>query len=175
VADVHPRSGVAGQQRVAGDDGFLGGTGPAGQAEQRGVGSFVRDGADREPRLLGVLGNEDTNARGVFEGAAHDQRVVHADAVVGEHPHLTSAGGHQAHLGELGARQPHGDRADRMHVDEPDLLAPVPDVVGDDGAVGDRVGVGHREHRGVAAQSRCGRTCFDVLGVLTARLSQVGV
>ena len=62
-----------------------------------------------------------------------------------------------------------------MHVDEPDLLAAVPDMVGDDGAVGDRVGVGHREHRGVATQSRCCRTGFDVLGVLTARLTQVGV
>ena len=37
------------------------------------------------------------------------------------------------------------------------------------------VGVGHREHRGVAAQSRCGRTGFDVLGVFAARLAQVGV
>ena len=62
-----------------------------------------------------------------------------------------------------------------MHVDQPDLLAAVPDVVGDDGAVGDRVGVGHREHRGVAAQSRCSRTGFDVLGVLPAGFTQVGV
>ena len=62
-----------------------------------------------------------------------------------------------------------------MHVDQPDLLAAMPDVVGDDRAVGDRVGVGHREHRGVAAQSRCGRTGFDVLGVLAAGLAQVGV
>ena len=37
VADVHPRAGVAGQQRVAGDDGLLGGAGPAGQAEPGGV------------------------------------------------------------------------------------------------------------------------------------------
>ena len=62
-----------------------------------------------------------------------------------------------------------------MHVDEPDLLAAVPHVVGDDRAVGDRVGVGHREHRRVATQSRCGRAGFDVLGVLAARLAQVGV
>ena len=71
--------------------------------------------------------------------------------------------------------QPDGDRADRVHVDQADLLPAVPDVVGDDRAVGDRVGVGHREHRGVAAQSRCRRTGFDVLGVFAAGLAQVGV
>ncbi len=37
VADVHPGPGVAGQQRVAGDDGLLGGAGPAGQAQPGGV------------------------------------------------------------------------------------------------------------------------------------------
>ena len=82
---------------------------------------------------------------------------------------------HQAHLGELLALQAHGDRADRVHVDQADLLAAPPHVVGHHRAVGDRVGVGHREHRGVAAESRCGRTGFDVLGVLAARLAQVGV
>ena len=100
--------------------------------EPGGVRSLVGDGADGEPRLFGMLGDQHAKARGVLERAAHDQRVVHADAVVGEHPHLPGTGGHHAHLGELGARQPHGDGADGMHVDEPDLLAPVPDVVGDD-------------------------------------------
>src|SRR5690606_16958013 len=36
-------------------------------------------------------------------------------------------------------------------------------------------GVGHREHRRVAAESRCRRTGFDVLGVFAAGLAQVGV
>ena len=62
-----------------------------------------------------------------------------------------------------------------MHVDQPDLLAAVPDVIGHHRAVGHRVGVRHREHRGVAAQCRCCRTGFDVLGVLAARLTQVSV
>ena len=98
-----------------------------------------------------------------------------AFAVVGEHPHLRGAGGHHAHLGELGSGQPDGDRADRVHVDQPDLLPPVPDVVGDHRAVGDRVGVGHREHRGESTESRCGRAGFDVLGVFAAGLAQMGV
>ena len=172
---MHPSTGVAGQQRIAGDNGFLGGTWPACQSEPRGVGSLVGDGADGEPRLFGVLRDQDTQARGVLEGPAHDQRVVDADAVVGEHPHLTGTGVHHAHLGELRSGQAHGDRSHRVHVDQADLLTAMPDMVGDDGAVGHRIGVGHREHRGVAAQSRCRRAGFDVLGVLAARLTQVGV
>ena len=105
----------------------------------------------------------------------HHQRVVHADAVVGEHAHLGRARGHHSHLGELGSGQSHGDRADRVHVDQADLLAAVPHVVGDHRAVRHRRGVGHREDCGVAAQSCCGRTGFDVFGVFAARFAQVGV
>ena len=105
----------------------------------------------------------------------HHQRVMHADAVVGEHPHLGRAGGHHSHLGELGSGQAHGDRPDRMHVDQADLLAAVPHVVGDHRAVCDRVGVGHRENCGETAQSRCGRAGFNVFGVFAARLAQMGV
>ena len=110
---MHACSGVTGQQRVAGDDGFLGRAGPARQTQPRRVGSLVRDGADGEARLLGVLGDQDTQAGGVLERTAHDQRIVHAEAVVGEHPDLPGTGGHHAHLGELGARQTHRDGADR--------------------------------------------------------------
>ena len=43
------------------------------------------------------------------------------------------------------------------------------------GGVGDRVGVGHRVDRGVAAERRGPRAGLDRLGVLPARLAQVGV
>src|SRR5581483_9203443 len=69
----------------------------------------------------------------------------------------------------------HRHRADRVHVDQTHLLAPLPDVVGDHRAVGDRVGVGHREHCGVSAQSGCSRTGFDVFRVFAARFTQVSV
>src|SRR6476620_1250227 len=62
-----------------------------------------------------------------------------------------------------------------MHVDQADLLAAVPDVIGDDRAVGDRIGVGHREYGGVSAQSSCCRTGFDILGVFSSGLAQMGV
>ncbi len=168
-------SGIAGQQCVPGDDGFLGRARPARQTQQRRVGSLMRDGADGEAGLFGVLGDEDTKAGCVFKRTPHDQWIVHAETVVGEHPHLPGAGGHHAHLGELRTCQTHRDGAHRMHVDEADLLTAVPHMVGDDRAVGDRVGIGHREYRGVAAQSRCRRAGFDVLGILPAGLAQVSV
>ncbi len=110
-----------------------------------------------------------SSARRITSGSCH------ADTVVGEQLDLRQTGCHQAHLGELLALQAHRDRTDRVHVDQPDLLAATPHVVGDHRAVGHRVGVGHREHRGEPAESRCRRAGFDVLGVLAARLAQVGV
>src|SRR5215211_1734093 len=57
---------------------------PAREPETGGVGPFVGDCADGQPWFLGVLGDQHAEAGGVLEGAAHHQRVVHADAVVGE-------------------------------------------------------------------------------------------
>ena len=41
-----------------------------------------------EPRLLRVLGDDAVERLDVLQRAAHEQRVVHARAVVGEHPDL---------------------------------------------------------------------------------------
>ena len=172
---MHPRAGVPRQQGVARDDRLLGCPRPARQTEPGRIGALVRDGADREPRLLGVLGDQHAQAARVLKRAPHDQRIVDADAVVGEHPHLTDPCGHHSHLGELGACQSDGHRPDRMHVDQSDLLPAVPDVIGDHRTVGDGVRVRHREHRGVATECRCCRTGFDVLGVLATRLAEMGV
>ena len=48
-------------------------------------------------------------------------------------------------------------------------------LLDDAGGVGDRVGVGHREDRGEAAEGGGGRAGRDGLGVLAAGLAQVGV
>lgn len=172
---MHPRARVSGQQRVAGHNRFLSRPGPTRQAQLRGTRAFVGDRTDGQPGLLGVLGDQHTQAGGVFESAAHDQRVVHADPVVGEHPHRGDTGIHHAHLGEFSSGEPDRDGADGMYVDQTDLLSPVPDVVGDHRTVGHRMGVGHREHRRVATQRCCRRTGLDVLGIFAARLAQVGV
>ena len=67
------------------------------------------------------------------------------------------------------AGPPDGDRADRLHVDQPGLAAQPPDLLDHAGGVGGRIGVGHGEHRGVATE-RGGRGAgLDRLGVLAAR------
>ena len=83
--------------------------------------------------------------------------------------------GHRAQLGELLAGQPDGDRADRLHVDQAGLPAEPPHLLDHAGGVGDRGGVRHRADRGVAAERGGPGAGLDGLGVLAARLAQVGV
>ena len=78
-------------------------------------------------------------------------------------------------LGELGALEALGDRADRHDVDQPGGQSEVEDPLGRLGGVGDRGGVGHGEHGGVATDGRGPRARGDRLGVLAARLAQVRV
>ena len=175
VADVQPRADVLGQQHVPGDDRLLGDRRPAGQAEPGGDVTLVHLRARGEPGLLGVLGDDAVERLDVLQRAAHQPRVGHAVPVVGEDPDPGRGVGHRAELGQLLAGQPDGDRADRLHVDQPGLAAEPPDLLDDAGRVGDRRGVGHRAHRGVAAERRGPRAGLDGLGVLAARLAQVGV
>ena len=128
-----------------------------------------------EPRLLGVLGDDAVEGLDVLQGAAHQQRVGDALAVVGEDPHPRGGVGHRAELGQLLAAQADGDRADRVDVAVAGLAAEAPDLLDDAGGVGDRVGVGHRVHGGEAAERGGPGAGLDGLGVLAAGLAQVGV
>ena len=83
--------------------------------------------------------------------------------------------GHRAQLGQVLAGEPHGDRPDRLHVDQAGLATEPPHLLDDAGRVGDRRGVGHRAHRGVAAERRGPGAGLDGLGVLAAGFAQVGV
>ena len=83
--------------------------------------------------------------------------------------------GHVGDLGELLAGQPARDRADRPDVDQAGQLAQPGHLLDHLGGVGDRIGVGHRVHRGEPAEGSRGRTGGDRLGVLAAGLAQVGV
>ena len=73
------------------------------------------------------------------------------------------------------ALQADGDGADRLHVAVAGLPAEPPDLLDDAGGVGDREGVGHGEHGGVAAERRGAGAGEHGLGVLAAGLAQVGV
>ena len=71
------------------------------QPEPAGELALVHLGALGEPRLLGVLGDDAVERLDVLQRAAHQHRVGHALAVVGEHPHPGGGVGHRAELGEL--------------------------------------------------------------------------
>ena len=128
-----------------------------------------------EPRLLRVLGDHPVERLDVLQGPAHQHRVAHALAVVGEHPDRGGGVGHRPELGQPLAAEAHGDRADRPDVAVARLAAQAPDLLDDAGRVGDRLGVGHRVHGGEAAQGGGLRAGLDGLGVLPAGLAEVGV
>ncbi len=149
--------------------------GQPGQPEAAGEIALVHLRALGQPRLLGVLGDDAVEGLDVLQRASHQHRVVHAVAVVGEHPDPGRGVGHGAELGELGALEPDGDRADRVDVAVAALPAEPPDLLDDAGGVGDRLGVRHRVDGGVAAHGRGLGAGQHRLGVLASGLAQVGV
>src|SRR5699024_10302795 len=131
VADVDAGADMFGEEHVAGDDRLLCDRGPAGEAEFGGDDALVHHGALGQARLLGVLGDDAVEGLDVLQGAAHEHRVVYADAVVGEDPYGGVGVGHRAELGQLLTRQ-----ADRHGADGPDLApagldAAAPDLLDD--------------------------------------------
>lgn len=176
MRDVDSRPGMPGQLDVPRDDDFLGNRRPAGQAEPPGDLALVAArGAVGQPGVLRVLGNDPVKGLDVVQRPAHEAGVVDAAAVVGEDPHPGPGAGHEAQLGQFGALERLRHRPDRVDVHEPGGAAEVEHPLGHLRGVADRVGVGHREHRGEAPDSGgCGPR-GDGLRVLVARLAQVGV
>ena len=166
---------VGGEQAVARDDRLLRGGWPAGQAEPGGDLALVELRALGQPRLLSVLRDHAVERLDVLKRPPHQQRVGHAQAVVGEDPDAGGGVGHRAELGELLAVQADRDRADWPDVDVPGLVAEPPDLLHHAGRVGDRLGVGHRVHCRVPAERGGPGTGLDGLGILPAWLTQVRV
>ena len=175
MADVQRGVDVRGEQAVARDDRLLGGGRPARQAEPGGHLALVQLRALGQPGLLGVLGDHAVERLDVLERAAHQQRVGHAEAVVGEDPDAGGGVGHRAQLRQLLAAEADGDGANRADVDVAGLLAQPPDLLDHARGVGHRLGVGHRVHGGVAAEGGGAGAGLHRLGVLPARLAQVRV
>ena len=128
----------------------------------------VRQAAD-----LAVLGEDDVETERVLHRPAHQQRVLHAVAVVGEEAHPG--------VGELGerrqllARPADRDAAGRQHLAQPGRLTLGPHEVDDATRVLGRVGVRHRHDGRVATERGGPGPGLDRLGLLLARLAQVGV
>ncbi len=175
MADVQPAVDVGGEQAVTGDDRLLRHGRPTGQAEQAGLDAFVHLRADRQPRLLRVLGDDAVEGLDVFQRPPHEPGVTDASPVVGEDPHAGGAVGHRPELGHLLTAESDGDRTDWSDVAVPRLPTESPHLLDDARRVGDRIGVGHRVHRGEPAESSGEGACLDGLGVLPTGFAQVGV
>ena len=126
-----------------------------------------------QPGDLAVLGERDVEPERVLERTSHQQRVLHAVAVVGEDPHAD--GGEFGERGELVTVPADGDRRCRKHVAQPGPHALAADEVDDLDAVLRRVGVRHGDDRGEAAERRGTAAGLDRLGLFLAGLAQVDV
>ncbi len=173
VQEVHPDAGESHQLDVAVEHQFLGDRRPAGQAEPAAARSFVHHGALGEPFDLAVLGQGDPEPIGVLEGPTHQERVLHAVAVVGEDPH--------AGVSEFGERRQlragtaDGDRPGGQDLAESCSLALAAHEVDDLDTVLRRVGVGHRDDRGEPPERGGPAAGLDRLGLLAPGLAQVHV
>ena len=129
-----------------------------------------------QPRVLRVLGDDRVERLDVLERAAHQPGVVHAVAVVGEHPDRGAPSGPWCRSRRAVSPASPCDTAPTGRTStSPASRAEPRHLLDDLGGVGDRVGVGHRVHGGEAAERGGRRAGRDGLGVLAARLAQVGV
>ena len=172
---MQARSDVLREQDVAGDDRLLGDRRPAGETEFGRDAALVHLRALGEARVLRVLRDDAVERLHVLEGAAHDQRVPHAEAVVAEDAHAGAGVGHRAELGESLALLSDRDGADRLHGDVARGFAEGELLLDDSGGVGDGRGVGHREDGGVPAGGGGAGSGEDRLGCLVPGLAQVRV
>ncbi|GMA92506.1 hypothetical protein GCM10025869_30350 [Homoserinibacter gongjuensis] len=175
MADVQAGAHGIREQHVARDDRLLGDRGPARQSELRAERALVHLGVLGQAGVLRVLGDDAVEGRDVLEGAPHEQRVMHALAVVAEDAHRGTGVRHGADLGEPLAREPHGDGADRAHRGVTVLRTERGDLLDDARGIGHRGGVGHGVHSREAAGSGRAGSREHRLARLEARLAQVGV
>ena len=118
----------------------------------------------RQAGDLAVLGEHHVEAERVLHRPAHQQRVLHAVAVVGEDPH---AGVDQLGVrGERLARPAHRDAAGRQHLAQPGLAALGADELDDAPRVLGRVGVRHRHDGREPAEGGGPAAGLDRLGLL---------
>ena len=86
VQEVHRHPGEPHQFDVAVQHQLLGDRRPSRQAEATAAVALVHHRARREPLDLAVLRQRDAEPVGVLERSTHQQRILHAVAVVGEQP-----------------------------------------------------------------------------------------
>ena len=171
VQEVHPDAGQSHQFDVAVDHQLLGDRRPARQPEAAAARSLVHHRTRGEPGDLAVLGERDPEAVGVLERPAHEERVLHAVAVVGEDPH---AG--RGQFGERRQLRPGRptviDR--RGRTSQSPARSPcrgTKSTTSTQSCVG--IGVRHRHDRSEAAERRRTAAGLDRLGLLAAGFAEV--
>ncbi|BDZ38267.1 hypothetical protein GCM10025863_08810 [Microbacterium suwonense] len=175
MAHVQTRADMLGEKHVAGDDRFLCDSRPAGQAQLGGDDALVHLRRLSEAGILRVLRDDAVECLDVLQGTTHDQRIPDAEAVIAEDANASPGAGHGAQLGQPLALLPDGDCSDRLHGGVAGGLAEGELLLHDAGGVGDRLGVGHREHGGEpTGRSRPG-SAEHRLGGFESRLAQMRV
>ena len=107
----------------------------------------------------------------VFERVPHHERVGHAIAVVGEHAHAEVV--ELAERRELLSAPALRDATGGTHVAQPNDAGAVEHRLHDSRVVDRRLGVGHADHRGAAAEGSRARSGLDRLAVFATRLPKV--
>ena len=133
----------------------------------------MHDGAGGEPFDLAVLGQRDAEAVGVLERPPHQQRILHAVAVVGED--LDADCREFAEWSQVLPGPTDRDRTGRQHLAETGAFALAANEIDHLDAVLGGIGVRHGDHRGEAAECGSAAAGLDRLGLLTTRLAQMHV
>jgi ribosomal protein S15P/S13E len=145
----------------------------AAQAERRRVHALVRDAVALEGLFLAMFDHRHAEHRRVLERAAHQQRRRHRPPIVGDGD--TARFPELGQIGELLARLPARDRADRVDARETRLRGLAKNVGGDAGVVVHGRRVRHAGDGGEPAGHGRRRARRDRLLVLLPRLAQVHV
>ncbi|CAB4697539.1 unannotated protein [freshwater metagenome] len=173
VQKVNRGAGEPRQFDIAKHHQFFGYRWPSGNTKARATAALVHHGTLGEAAHFAVLREQNAEALCILKGPAHEQRILHACAVVGEDMHASSS--EFGHWGEHLASAADGDATAGQHFAQPGMLAEAAHHLYHRNAVVRRLGVRHRNDCGEATQRRSTRTSFDSLGFFAARLTQVHV
>ena len=173
MLDVVPGPGQLGEPQVSCDDDLLCLSRYGRHPEQRRHRSFVYLARGGEAGIDCMLGDHTASGGQVVHRLSHEAGVGNRIPIVGEHP---DPGLPQlVEVGELFAVASHRHRSCWPHIYEAGRASTVDDEPCQMAGVDGRIGVRHRNDRGVTAGGGCRRAGRDVFLPLLPRLAQVGV
>ena len=161
-------------ENVARNHDLLGGTGGSRQTELSGNKAFIHHAVADKVLILAVAHDEQPKMVGILHRQTEKVRVRYRLSVVGNRDDTRFL--HPADFRHFNARQPLGDRADRIDAHAASLrLRLFDDVARHSRVVIGRLRVGHAANRGKAAVRRRARTGNDILFVFLTRVAQMAV